>query len=745
MIERTFVHIPGVGTATEERLWQRGFRSWDQLYEALHSGLSIRDVLRLGPSTQRSLFPDLQRCEPDRRSLAWLDVLDQSVKALREHAYHFFIERLWPRDHWRLLASRIGEALYLDIETTGLSRDLHYMTVVGALYGGRFFQWVWPERLEDLGELIERAPLIVTFNGRRFDVPFLCSQAFLPAPPAHIDLLDVARAAGLTGGQKEVEKQLGLPRDREVADVDGPQAVALWCRALYGDGESYRRLLAYNRTDVEMLPQIAARLCDKLAEAVTNESAGTYATQRRPARIGRRPASFRDLRQTWFKRRAGLHQLLPRLVGTLGREQVVVGIDLRGNPANPTGWARCVGRRVDTRVAYDDDEILRLTRAAEPDLVSIDAPLSLPRGRKSVSDASPCRKTGGIVRDAERVLWARGIRVYPALIKHMQGLTQRGIGLATRLRNEDIPVIESYPGAAQDILGIVRKGDDADLLYRGLRQFGFALRGTKTHDELDAVTSALVGYFFLAGDYEPVGADDEGHLIIPRWTAAMRWKNEAEGAGITPLTVSLVGLPGAGKTTLCRSLAQRLGWRSFLLGEALRARAANDPELKRILDRGDLAPEPVAIGLVQEAACDAAGRGLIVDGFPRHPAQVELALKWFHPWVVLHLDIDIPTAARRIAGRLACPACGWVGVHSPADRSCPTCGTKALQSRPEDEPGVVTERLTQAASRLDALLQHLRGVRLIRLDASHPAEEVQEGAIAQLAHTPPRESGSHIS
>jgi adenylate kinase len=209
------------------------------------------------------------------------------------------------------------------------------------------------------------------------------------------------------------------------------------------------------------------------------------------------------------------------------------------------------------------------------------------------------------------------------------------------------------------------------------------------------------------------------------------------------MTVSLVGLPGAGKTTLSKLLAQRLGWRSFLLGEALRARAANDPDLKKVLDRGDLAPEPIALGLVEESARNAVSQGLIVDGFPRHPAQVELASKWFDSWVVLYLDIDAPTAAKRIVGRLSCPGCGWVGVQVPADRSCPTCGAQALQSRGEDEPGVVMGRLMEAVSRLDALLQHLRDVRVIRLDASRPVNEVLDSAIVQLTHVPPWETASN--
>ena len=143
----------------------------------------------------------------------------------------------------------------------------------------------------------------------------------------------------------------------------------------------------------------------------------------------------------------------------------------------------------ETCILYEDAEILERTRAAKPDLVSIDAPLSLPRGRKSVSDDSPCRKEGGIVRDAERILWSRGIRVYPALIRQMQGLTKRGIELTKILEAEGISVIESYPGAAQDILNIPRKRMDETLLLRGLTQFGYEIQGEKTHDELDAITS----------------------------------------------------------------------------------------------------------------------------------------------------------------------------------------------------------------------------------------------------------------
>lgn len=571
MIQHTFLHLPGVGRHMEHRLWAAGFHTWDDLWNVLRAGKSVNEALK--GFQQKELFPELDGSPSDPRAIRWLDCLDQSRTSLRTKEYRYLLELLSPSDHWRLLSSTLHEALYLDIETTGLSFDLHYITVVGALYEGKFYQWTWPEPLDELAALVQSAPLVVTFNGKRFDLPFLQAKApMIPAPKAHIDLLYIVRALGIKGGQKPAEVALGLKRDDNILEMDGLEAVACWCSGLYGDSRNYNRLLRYNRADVEMMPELGRRVCEKLRRATKLMPPCTLPEKVVSSRRVRRAATFAALQTAWRERRPSLQLLQPKFIARFGREPVIVGIDLRAKPHNPTGWAVCEGAHTETCIQYDDTEILEATLSAGPDLVSIDAPLFLPRGRESVSDESPCRQRGGIVRDAERILWSRGIRVYPALIRQMQGLTKRGIELTRKLESEGIPVIESYPGAAQDILNIPRKRLDEGLLSRGLLQFGYQIDGQKTHDELDAITSALVGHFYLADQYEAIGADDEGYMIIPR--ATMAWPNGGSRAGGRRQTAFLVGLPGAGKTTLSRALAQRLGWRCFVLGDALRDCAA---------------------------------------------------------------------------------------------------------------------------------------------------------------------------
>ena len=99
------------------------------------------------------------------------------------------------------------------------------------------------------------------------------------------------------------------------------------------------------------------------------------------------------------------------------------------------------------------------------------------------------------MRECERILKRRGVNVYPCLIPSMQKLTRRGIQLATKFRKLGIPVIESYPGAAQDILAIPRKRAGLNYLADALAEFGIFDNFTEkqiSHDELDAITSSIV-------------------------------------------------------------------------------------------------------------------------------------------------------------------------------------------------------------------------------------------------------------
>lgn len=514
MIERTFLYLPSVSRARERRLWEAGIESWRDLRNAIAHGRTIRELVRRDGCRQRTFSFSAVQSGP-------LSLLDESASALKEKRYQFFLEHLRPSDHWRVLDAALKDALYLDIETTGLSLDINYCTVIGAMYRGKFYQWVWPEPLDEFARLLREAPLVVTFNGKRFDLPFLRHHApSLPAPRAHLDLLPIVRAAELRGSQKEVELKLGLNRGEKFKGYDGAEAVIAWCRSVYGDERSFRKLLAYNRADVEMMPRIAAAVYRQLA----GRELGSVP---KATRTGKKPMPFDGVQAAWHERRPHLVALEATLLSRFQRHPVVVGVDLRAKAANPTGFAICQGAETETRILYNDEEILRETLAAKPDLVSIDAPLFLPRGRTCVSDDSPCRAIGGIVRDAERILWKRRIRVYPALLRQMQGLTQRGIELAAKLRAEGIEVIESYPGAAQDLLNIPRKKADLSLLGKGLTQFGYNIVGDPSHDELDAITSALVGQFYLAGRefYEELGAPDEGYMIVPRW-GTMIWQDE---------------------------------------------------------------------------------------------------------------------------------------------------------------------------------------------------------------------------
>jgi len=183
---------------------------------------------------------------------------------------------------------------------------------------------------------------------------------------------------------------------------------------------------------------------------------------------------------------------------------VVLGIDLAGSPRRPTGLCLLRGLRAHTHVAFSDEDILNTVHQAQPDLVPIDAPLSLPKGRKTIHDRS-----GEHFRDCDRELQRRGIRFFPITLGPMRMLTERGLALKAKIRAMGYRAIECYPGAAQDVWGIPRQHRDRKELLAGLRKRGVrGLTNAPTSDELDAATAALVGQWVLSGRGEMLGGED---------------------------------------------------------------------------------------------------------------------------------------------------------------------------------------------------------------------------------------------
>ena len=416
--------------------------------------------------------------------------------------------------------------LFLDIETTGLSHYYDEITVVGWSFEGHAKTIIRGQDPRPLQEDAARAKALVTFNGIRFDAKFIAREfpeIVLPEP--HVDLMYLCRRIGLTGGQKAIEKELGIGLRDDSTNIDGAAAVVLWHRYVRGDQDALQQLIRYNRADIAAMGAIFDEAVSRLnAQPELFPKHVRFQDWSAPQdwqTLPSLPAPSGELIEGRFQ--------FSDLFGTGPFSRLrIVGIDLTGSEERASGWCLLDGPQAQVAPVFSDDELIEKTLQTHPHLVSIDSPLCLPAGRVSVEDDDPGRTEFGIVRGCERELKRRGINVYPCLIPSMQKLTARGIRLARTFHERGVPVIESYPGAAQDIMRIPRKGAGPEWLKAGLREFGISgdyETQNVTHDELDAITSALVGTFHLAGMSEALGTADEAPLIIPRL-----------GNGVSPIT-----------------------------------------------------------------------------------------------------------------------------------------------------------------------------------------------------------------
>jgi len=149
-----------------------------------------------------------------------------------------------------------NSTVYLDIETTGLDRHYQSITTI-ALYDGQEIKtYVNGQNLDEFIEDIEQYKVIVTYNGKSIDIPFIESFFNIRLNHAQIDLRYVLYSLGLRGGLNGVERQLGTDRG-DLRDVDGFFAVLLWDEyQKSGDQKALDTLLAYNVQDTVTLENL---------------------------------------------------------------------------------------------------------------------------------------------------------------------------------------------------------------------------------------------------------------------------------------------------------------------------------------------------------------------------------------------------------------------------------------------------------------------------------------------------------
>jgi len=193
---------------------------------------------------------------------------------------------------------------------------------------------------------------------------------------------------------------------------------------------------------------------------------------------------------------------------------MIVGIDLAASEKRNTGFcAMNTLLECRTKILHTDNEIVSAAVKTNAQVVSIDAPLSIPKGRTNIED-----RNGPHFRECGKALLKMKIRTLPVTLGQMRRLTVRGMELKRTFETYKMRVIECHPGAAQDLLGIPRKQKGVERLRRGLMRFnikGDIHKQDITHDELDAITSALVGKFYLDNKYVAIGDEQEGVIILP--------------------------------------------------------------------------------------------------------------------------------------------------------------------------------------------------------------------------------------
>jgi len=203
------------------------------------------------------------------------------------------------------------------------------------------------------------------------------------------------------------------------------------------------------------------------------------------------------------------------------------------------------------------------------------------------------------------------------------------------------------------------------------------------------------------------------------------------------MRIVLLGAPGAGKGTLCKSLVARYGLLHLSSGDILRKERSEGTELGKkaqsYMDSGALVPDEVIIEMMVKAINTAPKEGFILDGFPRTVNQaiaLDKALEdeGLEIDAVVNLEVDDSIIEERMTGRRSCPKCGAVyhikNIKPEKEGLCDQDGTELIQ-RPDDNPQVVAKRLETYHEQTEPLVDYYKKQGVVSdYDANNEADKV---------------------
>ncbi len=212
--------------------------------------------------------------------------------------------------------------------------------------------------------------------------------------------------------------------------------------------------------------------------------------------------------------------------------------------------------------------------------------------------------------------------------------------------------------------------------------------------------------------------------------------------------VILLGPPGTGKGTQAKLIAEQLGLAHVSTGDMFRQAVAQGNALgkqaKAYMDRGELVPDEVTIGMLGERVEQPdARRGVVFDGYPRTLQQAEaldaaLGRQGKSADIALHITAPDDELVRRLSGRWTCPKCGEIyHEQSRPPRQtgvCDNCGSRLTQ-REDDKAEVVRQRLEKQRPPAEMLDYYRAQRKLVDVDGQQDVETVTQQLLAAIERT----------